>query len=93
MTDPVRVVFQQLQSPSVGRAEESQLRLTWTEEAAQWYEAHVSSFRSFQSFRKKMLSEQTEMGAVWRCCTLIYSGLPKDAFSPASLHLLICCCS
>lgn len=60
MTDPVRVVCQQLQSPNIGRAEESHLRLTWTEAAAQWYEAQVSSFTSFQSFRRKILRVSRE---------------------------------
>lgn len=49
MTDPVRVVFQQLQSPHRGRARESHHKLTLTEQASQWYETQVSSFRNFQS--------------------------------------------
>lgn len=49
MPDPVRVVFQQLQSPDRERVRESHHKLTLTEQAAQCYETQVSSFRNSQS--------------------------------------------
>lgn len=88
MTGPVRVVFQQLQSPNVGRAEESHLRLTWTEEAAQWYEAHVSSFRSFQSFRKKMLRVSRQRWELYGGAAHSFIQVFQKMLSV--LHLCIC---
>lgn len=88
MTDPVRVVFQQLQSPDRGRVRESHCKLTLTEQAAQWYEAQsvVSDISSLFSERKSLLR-------VSRDGNFVELLLPEHTFSLVSLYLLVRYCS